>query len=150
MFEADEKLLIQRITGGKNPLKVAYDDEKFYNKESINNLILKKNVPYNIKYILGLLNSRLINWLYSIKFTNASELTVNISKEYLSQIPIKNIPQELQKPLINLVDKILSLSKKLKEISENSNEWNSIKVEKEATDKKIDQLVYKFYDLTSE
>lgn len=94
IFECPEKLLVQRITGGKKPLKVAYDNSRYYNKESINNIILNPKSTIKIKYVLALLNSKLINWFYNNQFTNESNLTVNISKEYLSQIPIKKIKNQ--------------------------------------------------------
>ena len=109
IFETPEKLLVQRITGGKKPLKVAYDDNRFYNKESINNIILKKNSIYRSKFILTLLNSNLMNWYYNNQFTNESNLTVNISKEYLSQLPIKG--SQNQEGFIRLADKMISLTK---------------------------------------
>jgi type I restriction-modification system DNA methylase subunit len=108
IFEAKEKLLIQRITGGSRPITVAYDDQQFYDKESINNLILKADIPFSIKYILSLLNSKLINWFYTVRFTNESKLTVNISKEYLAQIPIPNITYAEQQPFITLADQLLA------------------------------------------
>lgn len=107
VFEVKEKLLIQRITGGSQPIKVAYDDRQIYNKESINNLILKDDSPFNIKYILSLLNSKVINWFYNSQFTNESTLTVNIAKEYLSQIPIKNASPDKQKLFASIVDYII-------------------------------------------
>jgi tRNA1(Val) A37 N6-methylase TrmN6 len=42
VFEVPEKIVIQRITGGKKPLKAAYDNQGIYNKESINNIILNE------------------------------------------------------------------------------------------------------------
>lgn len=113
IFEAKEKLLVQRITGGKKPLKVAFDNNQFYNKESINNIILKKDSLFNSKTILCLLNSNLINWFYSIQFTNESTLTVNVSKEYLSQIPINKINN--QKSFINKADLMLDFNKQKQE-----------------------------------
>lgn len=96
IFEAPEKLLIQRITGGERPLSVAYDNGRHYNKESINNLILDPQCPYGIKFILAILNSRLMNWYYRKAFTNGSSLTVNLSKEYLSQLPIPKLDMQSQ------------------------------------------------------
>jgi len=111
VFEVEEKLLVKRITGGERPLKVAYDNEGIYNKESINNIILKKDSEFEHRFILALLNSKLINWFYNNQFTNASKLTVNISKEYLSRIPVV-LPQN-QNVFIKKADLILILKKEL-------------------------------------
>ena len=107
VFETN-KILIQRITGGSNPIKAAFDTNQFYNKESIINLILIDNNEEHYKYILGILNSSLINWFYNNNYTNESKLTVNLSKEYLSEIPIKKLDKEkLQCEIIRLVTTIL-------------------------------------------
>lgn len=137
IFEVKEKLLVQRITGGKKPLKVAYDDNQFYNKESINNIILKENCNCDPKYILSLLNSKLINWFYNKTFTNNSTLTVNISKEYLSKIPIKGISIESQIPFIKRVNHMLSSNKELYEVSEKFQRTFQRKFEIETPSKKL-------------
>lgn len=138
VFEVPEKLLIQRITGGNKPLKVAYDNAQHYNKESINNLLLKDDTGFDIKYILALLNSKLINWFYVNRFTNESNLTVNLSKEYLSLIPIKKSDKNIQTSIIRSVDKILS-SKKQNQQADTS-----------GLEAEIDKLVYQIYGLTEE
>ncbi len=116
IFEVEEKLLVQRITGGSKPIKVAYDNNKYYNKESINNIIIKTTSEFHTKTILAFLNSKLINWVYSNLFTNESTLTVNISKEYLSKIPVK-LPNN-QLLFVEKVDLMLSLNKELQKKSD--------------------------------
>jgi hypothetical protein len=153
IFEAAEKLLIQRITGGKRPLNAAYDNQQFYNKESINNIILKDDTPYNAKYILGLINSLFINWFYRTKFTNSSTLTVNLSKEYLSQIPIRAInfadPTEKARhdKMVSLVERMLTLHKQSPRTPQ---EQEMVKREIESTDRAIDKLVYELYGLSED
>lgn len=137
VFEADEKLLVQRITGGKKPLKVAYDNLKYYNKESINNIILKDDSEFKSKFILSLLNSSLINWFYNKSFTNDSTLTVNISKEYLSKIPISKIPLSKQYPFIEKAESMLSLNKELQENSQKFQRTIQRKFELEELPKKL-------------
>ena len=86
IFEC-RKIMIQRITGGDRPLKATLDDEQFYNKESLLNLILKSVHTSKYEYILALLNSSTINWFYRKRFTNASKLTVNLSKGVFRKNP---------------------------------------------------------------
>ncbi len=203
VFEVPEKLLVQRITGGKKPLKVAYDNNGLYNKESINNIILNDDSILKAKFILTLLNSSLINWCYNNQFTNESLLTVNISKEYLSRIPIK-VPTD-QQPFVEKAETMLQKNKELQTIKTNVvkllqsryaginittklGNWNELsfkdfckELEKQKiklsiaeqaelmqyfeqeqtkantlqqtitqTDKEIDQMVYKLYELTEE
>ena len=72
-----------------------------------------------------------------------SSLTVNLTQGYLSQIPIKELSD--QKPFIELVDKILSITKS-KDYQENKQKQDEVKKLQD----KIDKLVYKLYDLTED
>jgi len=144
VFET-KKIMIQRITGGARPVKATYDDRNFYNKESIINLILNNNKEDDYKYILALLNSTLINWFYKTRFTNESKLTVNLSKEYLGQIPIKETSLSEKDLLANVVDKILSITKDDDYLH---NPQKQAKVKE--YERHIDRIVYELYGLTPE
>ena len=63
----------------------------------------------------------------------------------LSEIPIKKISNLEQKPFIDLVDKILAITK---DDDYTENEKKQVKVKE--YESQIDQLVYKLYDLTDE
>lgn len=145
LFLSPEKLITQRVGGGKNPLIVAYDDKQFYTFNSTNSIFPKKDQTLSIKYLLALLNSRLLNWYYTIQFTNKSTLTVNISKTFLEQLPIRDPAPEIENEILRIVDGILT-------ITSSTDYWvngpKQIQV-KEYT-KQIDQLVYKLYGLTPE
>jgi len=64
--------------------------------------------------------------------------------------PVYKANKEQQKEIVVLVDKMIFFNKELHETPENSDKWDSIKSEIEKTDKKIDQEVYKLYDLTAD
>ena len=143
-----QKIILQRISGGDKPLTATIDNNKYYTFNSVNNIILNQNSGYDLKYILGIINSALMNWYYSINFSNRSKLTVNISKTYLEQLPIKKTNN--QKDISSLVDKILKLNEEYRAYEKGSNKWNSIKAEIERLDKKIDEEVYKLYGLSGD
>lgn len=155
VFEAAPKILIKRITGGLRPLNATIDYEKTYNKESINNLILKKDIEYSELYILGLINSKLLNWFYWVSFTNRSTLTVNLSKAYLSQLPIRKIDfgdakdVALHDKMVGLVGRLLLLKRKFDEES-NPDTRRLIGIQIDSADKQIDKLTYELYDLSIE
>ncbi len=111
IFLSKEKLITQRIGGGNNVLVVSYDNEQYYTFNSTNTILFKNKI--SLKYILVLLNSKLINWYYVNKFTNKSTLTVNISKTFLEQIPIKKIDKTLESKIIELVNKMITTKKKI-------------------------------------
>lgn len=136
VFET-QKIMIQRITGGETPLKATLDHKGFYNKESVLNLILSTDAV-SYEYILGVLNSKLANWFYKRRFTNSSKLTVNLSKEYVGQIPIKLLGKRDQKAIERLVDRILAAKAR------------DATVDTSALEREIDRLVYALYSLTPE
>ncbi len=54
----------------------------------------------------------MINWYYVSKFTNKSNLTVNISKTFLEKIPIKKISFEKQNPFIEKSEFMVDMNRK--------------------------------------
>lgn len=153
IFLAKEKLLIQRITGGDRPLNAAYDDSQYFNKESINNLILDDKTRFNIKFVLGILNSDLMSWFYRNEFTNNSTLTVNLSKEYLSQIPIKTLDfmksgeLRVHDEVVSLVDQLIPLTTLLiKQAPGHSRK--ALERQVSALDSKLNNLIYQIYKLS--
>ena len=73
-------------------------------------------------------------------------LIVNAKK-----FPIKIISLEKQKPLIKLVDKMLSLNKRLNEIKDKqTDEKTRLEKEIQKTDEEINQKVYEIYGITKE
>ena len=98
----------------------------------------------NLKYILALLNSKLyFVWLYfrGKRKGEVLELTGNP----VSEIPVKKISESDQKPFIEIVDKILSLTQ-----SENYLENPEKQAKVREYERQIDQMVYKLYSLTDE
>lgn len=142
VFESP-KIMIQRITGGISPLKATFDEDSFYNKESIINVILKNPGNPEYKYVLAVLNSSLINWFYRKKFTNDSKLTVNLSKEYLGQIPIKLTNGKLENEIVSIVDKILSTTSHANYFTDTSKQQKVLHYEQQ-----INKLIYQLYGLT--
>lgn len=136
VWDAKEKLIIRRIGGGQKTLYVTYDDNNFYTFASTNVILIKENSWANIKYVLCLLNSKLLNYYYIEKFTNRSTLTVNVSKIYLSQLPIKVISLDQQADFIELASRVLSIKK-------NDPTSNISLLEAE-----LDSKIYNLYGLT--
>mgnify|MGYP006290653017 CR=1 FL=1 len=104
-----KKIILQRISGGSFPLTAAYDEGFYYTFNSVNNIILNENYEGLIKFVLGVLNSALINWYYGVLFSNQSKLTVNISKTYLENLPIKTSNKLIIKSISTLSNILLFL-----------------------------------------
>jgi len=90
LWKSDKKIVIQRISGGTKPLVCAVDRNKFKCFASTNNLILKDKYKAYYYFISAIINSDVINWYYANNFSNNSNLTVNISKTFMDQLPVAN------------------------------------------------------------
>lgn len=113
-----DKIILQRISGGLMPLTGTIDRENFYTFNSVNNLIPKEDFTRFLEYFMALINSRLINWYYAIKFSNRSNLTVNISKTFLQILPVFISQDESTvSNLKELVNHIISANKKLHQVT---------------------------------
>jgi len=131
-FFKGEKIIVQRKCVGQPFFSYSnfdcYVSATFY--------VIKTN-RFNHKYLVGLLNSKLIAFWLRNKGKMQGD-NYQIDKEPLLQIPILNATTEQQNLIISLVDKIIS--------AKNKNPLADItNIEKE-----IDKLIYKIYGLTNE
>ena len=119
----------------------SYTEKPMYVMMSIN--IIKTN-RINQKYLTGILNSKLIAfWLRHKGKMQGSNY--QIDKEPIMAIPVFKAPDRDQLPLIRLVDEILTITE-TEDYPNNQKEQNQIS----ECENQINQLVYKFYDLTEE
>jgi adenine-specific DNA-methyltransferase len=114
----------------------AYNESPWYASKDVS-FILGKNSQFNLKYVLGLLNSKLYYlWLYRKGKRKGNTLELYIRP--LSEIPIKRIAPDEQKPFIKLVDRILAVKQR------------DAEADTSVLEREIDELVYALYGLTSE
>jgi len=136
IFETDEKLLMQMININ---FIVAYDNSQLYNLGTTY-AITKNKEDTNLKYILVLLNSKLINYYYIKKFTNESNLTNAISTKNLFEIPIPNIPPSQQYIFIEKADRMIDLNKQFYQTQNEFLDWLKIQYGLEKQSKKLESF----------
>lgn len=93
---------------------------------------------YDTKYVLGVLNSKLMHSIWKEIYPEKKDVFPRIKKEQLVDVPIACVTTEQQKPIIALVNKILSAKKQ------------NQKTETTPWEHEIDHLVYKLYGLTED
>lgn len=156
-FFIEPRILIRQIVSG-NPLRIyaGYTEEKLYNTQTIFNLVLKKKYSFNIKILLGILNSTLMNFYHSNKYLDLSKnLFQKILIQNCKNLPFPdfvNISTENKgniNSIISLVDQMLSAKKQLHQ-SKTESDKNYLERKCESLDKQIDKLVYELYGLTEE
>lgn len=152
IFLAKEKLVMQRIGG---ILVTSYDNKQFYTFNSVNNILLRPEAQYDIKFILALLNSNLFCFYYRKNFSNDSSLTVNISKTYLDKLPVikldfaDKVEENKYKEIVNLASRLLELNQQLPTLTLESDR-QFLKGKIDFCENRINQLVYELYGLTEE
>lgn len=152
VWEADKKIVIQRISGGKFPLVSTIDKEKYLAFASTNLLLIKDEfvAEYPYELICTLINSKLWNFYYSKNFSNGSNLTVNISKTFLEMLPLPIKPnKETVKNISNIVEQLLTLNEDIKTANLDSKK-EQIKSKIEYNEDRLNTLVYQLYNLTDE
>lgn len=130
IFECKEKLFFRRVSAN---LMATYDDSQYFALNTL--VVITPKEKCNIKYILALFNSTLMNYIYKNKFKSTKKVFSEIQARSVGELPIKS--DELYSPLIiNLVERIIS-AKKSCSLTETSEE-----------EQEIDRLVYHLYGLT--
>ncbi|MHB1146479.1 MAG: TaqI-like C-terminal specificity domain-containing protein, partial [Lutibacter sp.] len=134
IFESGEKLMFRRVSSS---LIFTYDNEQFY---ALNTLVIVNKIDSKVgpdlKFILGLMNSKLMNYIYSNKFKSTKTVFSEIQARSIKELPIPKIRSEIEKQMIVLADKVISFKK-----------LNDDTTDLEA---QIDQLVYELYELTED
>jgi restriction endonuclease S subunit len=135
-----ENILIKEVALN---LTAAYSMGEYGHLTGVYGLIIKNDLEN--KYILSLLNSKLMNFYYKSYYgiVHLSGGYLKINSSYLENMPIKIPTNEIQKSMVRLVERILEITK-----DENYLENGREKSEVAKLEKEIDTLVYKLYDLT--
>ena len=117
--------------------------------------ITLKSSNDSIKYITGLLNSKLLDWFIRQVSTNFNSGYFAANKQFLTQLPIRAIdfsdPIEEKKHqnMESCVERMLSLHKQLA-AARTPGESALLQRQVESTDRQIDRLVYALYGLSEE
>jgi adenine-specific DNA-methyltransferase len=126
LFENDKIFFINIV---KDKLRFAYDNQNFYNSHTVincvkwdllnevNHITVRKNISnlkiksaknYNYLFLLGILNSQLINWYFNSFLSESLHFYPDDAKE----LPIAKIDSSKQIPFTTLVDYLLYLNDK--------------------------------------
>ena len=130
-----ERIVMQGLTGvnERHRLKMTIIPAGIYCANSVN--YLNFNEPVNKKYILGLLNSSLLDYIFKISSTNS-----NVNGYEVDNLPIIIAPEYIQNDIENLVNKLLEEKQK--------QYYNSNLCEQ--YEDKINNIVYKLYQLAED
>ena len=132
MFFEKEKLFLRQTA---DCLIATYVKEPMCATDSLHSFI-SKDTSYSLKYILAILNSKLGNYMYKLMSCESGKVFAQVKLTIVRSLPIKIANEQKQKPLVNLVEHILSI-KKANRLYDTSH-----------LESEIDRLVYHLYGLT--
>ena len=116
-------------------------------------ITFKNTIKESSKYILGLLNSKVLNFYLRNVSTQLRGGFFRYFTQFIEQLPIRLINFDVKSDrnhhdrMVSLVEQIMSFHNKLKAVN-SPNEKKIIQKQIEVTDRQIDQLVYQLYELT--
>ena len=134
------KIIIRQI--GSSPV-ATHDGEQYYTLNTIYNLISSDD-RYSLKYVLGIMNSKLGKWFWIKNNSDFKTLFPKIKKTEIEAIPIYKLnfnnsnDRTKHEQIVALVDRILFM----KQATPDANIT--------ALEKEIDRVVYSLYDLARE
>ena len=151
IFLAKDKIFFRRVG---DRIVAALDTEQCY---ALNTLVVvtPKTEGVNLKFILGLMNSALLNSYYKLFLKSTKRVFSEIQARQVEQLPIHHIDfdspaeKKMHDDLVALVSRMLELNKRLAPIRNTPcNERDELLREINRTDNEIDNLVYDLYGLT--
>ena len=144
-----EKIIIAGMT--KKIESVLDSDGEFLAGKSTTIIETQK---VNLKFIIGILNSKLLTFIYKNIFKSLSLAGgfLRIGTPQIKELPIIIPDETFIKNFVIKVDKIINLNQNLQKLDPilDEEEYKELKSEIDKTDKEIDKKVYKLYGLTEE
>lgn len=89
------------------------DEKGLYSDKTVHCIVNKENINFNLKYVLVIFNSKLLNYLYKQDTLESGRAFAQVKTVNVKKLPIKNISLEEQKPFIEKADTMLELNKEL-------------------------------------
>ena len=153
IFEVGEKILI-RETGKR--ITATFDNEQYYILSSLYSVFLKDEINYDLKYILGVINSDLSQfYMKQLCFDNSSGAFIKARIFHYQQLPIKSINFENQKEksfhdeIAKDVGQLLKLKEEIKEVKLQT-KIHQLQSKIDYYEVKINEIVYQLYGLTED
>jgi hypothetical protein len=135
------KLLLVRTRNLSLPQRIVatIDTEKAYNLNRLSNIVSRPG--WNLYGLLGFLNSKLYNWLFSTRFYD-----YEIKPVYVRAAPLADAND---KKLVELVEMMLNLHGRVSSATTQT-DVDQLQRQIRSVDSEIDRRVYELYSLTDE
>ena len=104
-YDATEKIIVRQTA---DTIIATFDDAQFVVRNNLFTVVPKQDCP-KLKYVLGVLNSRCISWLYENAINaEKGEALAEVKRGHLAQLPIPAATASQQAEISALVEQILA------------------------------------------
>jgi len=132
------RLLLRELISRQFQLQAALARQNAVTNKSMQSILKRQNCP-DLRYVLGILNSRTVCWFFLTRSNIANRDDFpKIVLEETRQLPIPTAPKNEQKKIIQLVDRIIAAKQARDEATAKTLETE------------IDAVVYRSYGLTDD
>ncbi|MCP4374408.1 MAG: N-6 DNA methylase [Deltaproteobacteria bacterium] len=111
IFQAEEKLIFRQTS---DSIIGTFITNPFIMRNNTH-IVLKKDDRFDLKYLLCLLNSKLMGFIYWSINPEKGETLAEVKAFHLEKLVFKDIPLDQQQPFIEKTDKMLELTKQFYE-----------------------------------
>jgi hypothetical protein len=146
------KILIRQTS---DRIRAGLDTENWYCLKSAIIVQLPENSGMQHEFLMGLLNSRLMDYLYNDLVGEQARIFPEVKPVQLFKLPIRSInfsdkaDRARHDRMVNLVEQMLAAKRQL-QASRSDRDRNFYENKCAALDRQIDALVYELYELTPE
>ncbi len=155
-FFIGERILFREVPGKFKRIQAVIVSDKYYHGHSITPFKPYDSNRINVGYFLGIVNSILMSWYGGLTLPNfGKDIFPKMNPQDIKAIPLRDIdfsvPADATRhdKMVALVEEMLELHKRLA-AAKTAADKQRLERAINATDRKIDKLVYKLYGLTGE
>ncbi|WP_224247739.1 Eco57I restriction-modification methylase domain-containing protein [Hyalangium gracile] len=152
IFLLPEKIFMRRVG---DRIIAAFDDRQRFALNTIVVVSPKPACDWSIKYVLGILNSKLVNFYYVSFLKSSKKAFSEIQARQVAQIPLPALSLQQTKDqgahnrIVTLVEHMLKLQRQ-RISAQTPHEQTAIDRQITSTDAQIDREVYALYGMTNE
>ena len=136
IFTQDSKIMFQDIA---QRVTAVFDDQQLFSTDTLS-VIYDVDKEFDIKYLLGVLNSSFVSFLYLNYFPTGLHIKINEMK----QLPIPKASFKQQEEIISIVDEIIKLTK------EEGFDPKKTNIQQRELERKVNEKVMDLYLLNEE
>ncbi len=141
-----ERILIREVTAN-GIIQGTFVDKDFVFSNSVDGIKMKSK-DLNIKFLLGLLNSKLISFYHSNTSANAFKGAFpKVLLQDLRELPVPKAEIKIQKEIEKLVNQLLQLNQEKAEVKL-ATQVSQLQGKIEYCESRINEIVYQLYELT--